>query len=322
MDIRRSDLPLLLSLDALLEELNVTRAARRLNISQSALSGQLSKLRDMFEDPLLVPAESGRGMVPTHRALELKPRLSVALRQLSEALSDGGQFDPVTARRTFVIAVNDSVFTILGVSALSMIMAVGNPDLRVSFVAPFEQGLTERMERGEIDLYLGAAEKVPQVLKSRFLMSDGFQMAQRRGHPRGVSPATLDEYCELSHVLVSQTGQFQSSIDEILANGSRRRRVAITVPSYSQVALVLASTDCVATLPSRLLTRYLPFLDITPAPIDIAPFRLAMAWHSRAQHDEGHRWLRSLFVSLSDVSEVHSPNSQAESGQSYPAEEI
>lgn len=300
MDIRRSDLPLLISLDALLEELNVTRAARRLNISQSALSGQLAKLRDIFNDPLLVPAESGRGMVATHRAQELKSKLGDALRQLQGAVLPSGVFDPVTAQRTFMIAANDSVFTILGVPALGRMLGFGNPGLRVSFVSSTDQGLKERMERGEIDLFLGDTGKVPDTLKSRFLMSDSFLMAQRKGHPRGNRAATLDEYCALSHVLVSQRGEFHSHIDELLSAISRSREVAITVPSYNQVALVLSHSDCVATLPSRLLMRYHAFLDILPAPIEVPPFRLAMAWHARAHADNGNVWLRELFVELAN----------------------
>ncbi|EJE50039.1 transcriptional regulator [Acidovorax sp. CF316] len=297
MDIRRSDLPLLISLDALLDELNVTRAARRLNISQPSLSGQLAKLRDLFEDPLLVPSENGRGMVPTHRALELKPRLSEALNQLRGAVELGESFDPASARRAFVIAANDSVFSILGLAALGRIVGIGNPDLRVSFVPAADSGLVERMERGEVDLYLGDVGKVPGPLKSRYLMGDRFEMAQRIGHPRGKVAATLDEYCGLSHVLVSQLGHPHSQIDELLAALSRSRRVVVTVPSYNQVALVLTHTDCVATLPSHLLRRYAQILEILPAPFEIPPFNLAMAWHARAQEDAGHRWLRALFVS-------------------------
>lgn len=296
MDIKRSDLPLLTSLEALLDELNVTRAARRLNISQPALSGQLAKLRELFSDPLLVPAESGRGMVATERALALKPRLSEALRQLQIAVRDAESFEPARARRTFVIATNDSVFTILGVTVLGRILAVGNPALRVSFVSSSDDKLTERMERGEVDLFLGDVGKVPEALKSRFLLSDRFEMAQRVGHPRGVLPATLDEYCTLSHVLVSQLGQFHSHIDDVLAAASRSRTVAVTVPSYNQVALVLTHTDCVATLPSRLLNRYRNLLEILPAPVAVPEFNLAMAWHNRAQSDIGHKWIRQLFL--------------------------
>lgn len=302
MDIRRSDLPLLISLDALLEELNVTRAARRLNLSQPAMSGQLARLRELFGDPLLVPAQGGRGMVPTRRALELKPRLNEALRLLHGAVVPSEGFDPATARRTFVIAANDSVFTILGLPALARIMALGNPSLRVSFVGASDDDLAARMERGEVDLYLGDQGKVPAALKARFLMSDGFEMAQRNGHPRGPRPASLDEYCSLSHVMVSQLGQFNSHIDELLAALSRTRTVAVTVPSYNQVALVLANTDCVATLPTRLLMRYGSMLEIVPAPIDVPPFRLSMAWHPLAQPDAGHQWLRSLFVSVAALS--------------------
>jgi DNA-binding transcriptional LysR family regulator len=296
MDIRRSDLPLLISLDALLDAQNVTQAARRLNISQPAMSAQLAKLRELFDDPLLVPAENGRGMVPTHRALELRPRLGDALRQLQDAVGHVESFDPATARRNFVIAANDSVFTILGIPALSRILSFGNADLRVSFVSAAEQGLTDRLARGEVDLFLGDQSKVPDALKSRFLTSDGFRMAQRKHHPRGPQAASLDEYCGLAHVLVSQLGQFNSQIDELLAAVSRSRNVVVTVPSYNQVALVLANTDCVATLPSGLLTRYASILDIFPAPIDVPAFRLSMAWHARAQADAGHRWLRELFV--------------------------
>lgn len=301
VDIRRSDLPLLISLDALLAELNVTRAARRLNISQPALSGQLAKLRDLFEDPLLVPAESGRGMVPTHRALELKPRLAEALRQLQAAVISGEPFEPASARRTFVIATNDSVFTILGIPALTKILEYGNLNLRVSFLNSAEDGLVDRLERGEVDLFLGDESKVPGALKSRFLLDDNFQMAQRIGHPRGTHAASLDEYCTLTHVLVSQRGEFDSHIDELLSVVSRSRTVVATVPSYNQVALVLANSDCVATLPSRLLMRYQSILSILPAPIDVPAFRLSMAWHPRVQTDSGHKWLRSLLTSVADL---------------------
>jgi DNA-binding transcriptional LysR family regulator len=301
VDIRRYDLPLLISLDALLDELNVTRAARRLNISQPALSGQLAKLRDLFDDPLLVPAESGRGMVPTHRALELKPRLAEALRQLQAAVMSAESFEPASARRTFVIAANDSVFTILGIPVLTKILGYGNPNLRISFLNSPEDALVDRLERGEVDLFLGDESRVPDALKSRFLLEDNFQMAQRIGHARGIRPASLDEYCALKHVLVSQRGHFDSHIDELLSMMSRSRTVAATVPSYNQVALVLANSDCVATLPGRLLKRYRSILSILPAPIQVPAFRLSMAWHPRAQTDTGHQWLRSQLSAVADL---------------------
>lgn len=304
MDIKRSDLPMLLSLDALLDELNVTRAARRLNISQSALSGQLARLRDLFDDPLLVPSENGRGMVPTPRAIELRPRLGEALAQLKMAVTDVATFEAASARRTFVVASNDSVFTIIGLHALVAVVAERNPQLRIAVVPAGDGMLVERMERGEIDLFLGDVDKVPESLKLRFLLSDGFRMAQGKQHPRGRRPATLDEYCQLRHVMVSQRAQFHSPIDDVLADIGCSRQIAVVVPSYNQVALVLAHTECVASLPRQLLERYASTLDILPLPFEVPRFNLAMAWHPRAQHDDALRWLRDSFLQALPTAEV------------------
>lgn len=296
MDIKRSDLPLLISLDALLEELNVTRAAARLSISQSTLSGQLSRLRDLFSDPLLVPSPNGRGMVPTPRALELKSRLGGALTTLREAVAGDAPFDPKTSRRTFVVAANDSVFTIAGISVMATIAAQNNPHLRIAIIPCGDEDWNERMSRGEVDLFVSDAAKIPESLKFRFLMSDDFRMAQRIGHPRGLQPPTLDEYCGMPHVMVSARASFHSPIDDVLASLSKTRNVAMAVPSYNQVAVVLAQTDCVATLPSRLLDRYASIVDIIDLPFAIPSFQFAMGWHPRAQQDESLRWLRECFL--------------------------
>lgn len=296
MDMKRADLPLLISLDVLLTERNVTRAAIRMNISQSTLSGHLGRLREMFGDPLLVPSETGRGMVPTERAVSLQLKLALALASLRDAVGEPLAFDPATSTRTFVVAANDSVFTILALDVMAEVMRQGNSGLRMAVIPTSDNKLVERMAKGEVDLFLGDIAKMPDTLKARFLLSDDFVLAQRRGHPRGLSAPHLNEYCQLSHVVVSSRADFSTPVDDILTAMSRRRNVIATVPSYNQVALVLTQTDGVASLPRRLLKRYTEFVDLLDLPFSMPPFRLAMAWHPRAQEDPGAVWLRDCFV--------------------------
>ncbi|MFM0740426.1 LysR family transcriptional regulator [Paraburkholderia xenovorans] len=296
MDIKRSDLPLLISLDALLTDLNVTRAARRMHVSQSTVSGHLSRLRELFQDPLLVPSETGRGMAPTERALELRPRLAQALSQLREAVAEVREFSPTLSSRTFVAAANDSVFTILGLDVMVEVMRQRNPGLRMAVIPASDGNLVERMAKGEVDLVLGDITKMPPTLKSRFLLSDDFALAQRRSHPRGLHAPDLEEYCSLSHVVVSARADFCTPVDDLLATLERRRNVVATVPNYNQVALILSQTDGVATLPRQLLQRYSALVDLVELPFDMPPFRLAMAWHPRAQEDKAAAWFRNCFL--------------------------
>lgn len=296
MNINRSDLPLLISLDILLEERNVTKAAKRLNISQPALSTQLSKLRDIFDDRLLVPSENGRGMVPTERALEVQERLRNSLDGLKDALQHQDYFDPKLSKRKFVIAANDSVFTILALTVMTEVLKQNNPHLQLSVIPPDEQSLNDHMARGEIDLYIGDINKIPDSLKMRYLMKDRFLMAQRKNHPRGLSIPSLSEYCQLSHIVVSQKASYSTTIDHILTSLLCQRNVAVSVSSYNQVSLVLANSDCVATLPSQLLGRYTDVLDLIEIPFEIPTFELAMAWHLRVHEDAANIWLRKQFL--------------------------
>jgi DNA-binding transcriptional LysR family regulator len=307
MNMKRADLPLLLSLDALLTELNVTRAANRMNISQSTLSGHLSRLREVFQDPLLVPSETGRGMVPTERALALRPRLAQALTMLREAVAEPLEFDPARSGRTFVVAANDTVFAILGLDVMAEVMRQGNPTLRMAVVPASDASLVERMARGEVDLYVCDTAKMPETLKARSLLSADFVLAQRRSHPRGRQPPDLDEYCGLAHVIVSERADFSTPVDAALLALGRRRTVAAAVPSYNQVALVLSRTDGVATLPRPLLQRYESLVELVELPFDMPRFRLAMAWHPRAQEDKAVAWLRNCFLRTQGISASEVP---------------
>ncbi len=298
MDIRRADLPLLISLDALLEDRNVTRAARRLNVTQSTLSGHLARLREIFHDPLLVPAENGRGMIPTERALALQPSLHDALSELQSAVADNVGFDPTTSERTFVVAINDNAFTMVGMAAAQTIAKIGGPGIRTSFITPDLSTLSPRMERGDIDLYVGAARTLPGNLKQRALVTDCFCMAQRKGHPRGRRKPSLACYVGLDHMLVSPSGGFRSPVDDALAALGKERKVVLTVPTYIQAAMLLSRTDLVATLPSRLLGHYADLLDVFSIPIELRPFSLSISWHPRSHNNAAHKWLREQFISV------------------------
>lgn len=316
MDIDRG---LLLTLDALLNERNVTRAAARLGLGQSSLSARLARLREIFSDALFVPASTGRGIVPTPRAVELQAEVADLLRRLDVLLAGKAAFDPATAHRTFVIAIYESPAATIAPSLVSLVTAAA-PGVRLAFVQP-SSATMGALEQGEVDVLVAGADDEAGQLVKRKLLADDFLTAQRKGHPRGTGPLDLDTFCELDHLIVSTTGGFAGLIDRALAQEGRTRRVTVSVQSYALAPLILASSDCISTLPRRFLARFARELDFAPPPLDLSRAALAAFWHRRSQDDEGHLWLRQrLYETVSGSERPRQSATDRQSGQEREAE--
>lgn len=290
------DVGLLMTLDALLKEKNVTHAASRLNITQSALSARLIKLRQIFNDPLFVPAASGRGMIATPHVSALEPELTRLLERFNDFVNTAHQFDPATSRRVFRLAATDNPAAILAPDLIPLFQARA-PLARIAFTLPDKARIADHLEKGDVDLFIGAAEDAAPDLIGQTLFQEEFITAQRRGHPRGSEEISLDEFCDAEHLLISTSGgHFSGMIDDALAELGRERRVSVSIQSYALAPLVLSSTDCICTLPRRFLQRFADTLDLFTPPLALAVFSMNVFWHPRMRTDPAHVWLRKLVM--------------------------
>lgn len=295
-----ADLSLLVALEAVLAERNVTRAAARLGISQPALSARLTRVRHLFDDPLFVPSASGRGVVPTPRALALEPGLVDALSRLRDLLRMPGGFDPATSRRTFVLAMQEQPAAVLAPGLAAALLGAA-PHVRLAFVRP-AQDVAAQLEDGSVDVLVGPPEHATGTLMARTLFDNAFLTAQRKGHPRGTAPLDLDTFCTLNHLVVSTEGAgFSGVVDRTLAGMGRTRRVVLSISSYGLAPLIVATTDCLCTLPGQLLRRFEAEVDLFTPPLPLPRPQLMALWHPRNQEDPGHHWLREQIYRSADA---------------------
>lgn len=297
VDLKGVDLNLLVSLSVLLDEGNVTRAAQRLHVGQPALSAQLARLRRLFDDPLLVPAPGGRGMAATPRAQALVEPLHEALRGLEQLVRQRPDFDPHRDERVFQVAETDNASVIVGLPLIEAMARQAGPGVRLALRAPDAPEAIAQLERGDIDLLIGTADRVPGAMRSRQLLTERFVLVQRRGHPRGSGPLDPETYCRLTHVVVSATGGSHIGLlDAYLAGLGRRREIALSVQHFTLLPEIVRVTDHVATLPSRLAERHAATLEPFELPFASPLFSLHAAWHPRQHADPALRWLRQLLV--------------------------
>ncbi|GAB7128560.1 LysR family transcriptional regulator [Silvimonas sp. JCM 19000] len=305
MDLRSLDLNLLVSLDALLEERNVTRAAARLHLSQPALSAQLARLRLSFNDPLLIPAERGRGMVATARGLQLHAELAPLLQSLARVVSHRPQFDPLTHEQVFHIAASDNATAVIGLPLIEALRTHAGEKIRLAFHNLEPDRIASQLENGEIDFVIASSRTLPPQVRSLLLLDQGCVLAQRKGHPRGNQAVSVDEYCTLKHILVSQDGGgLYGFADEALARLGRTRQVALSVQHFTVVPLILQRTDYVSILPTPLVQRHLHVLDAFEVPFEVPISNFSLAWHPRNQQDGASIWLRQLALrTIRDVAQ-------------------
>ena len=295
-NIKKIDLNLLGVLDALLDERNVTRAAARLGYTQPTVSGMLTRLRDLFGDPLFVRTQ--RGLLATPRA----QALAVPLKQLlddSQRLVARDVFDAAHAEVTFTVASNDYMQQALLAPLVKALRSEARL-IRLALAPMIIEGLSEALARGQIDLALTAPQFAMSDLPSRLLYRDRYVVAVRPQHPLARGAAmTVERFCNYDHVLVSPTGgSFQGPTDDALARLKLRRKVRYSVSSFLLVSELLQMDDLVALVPSRLLRQKNKQLVVLEPPVEIPGFDVIAVWHPRNDKDQAHRWLRGRLVEI------------------------
>jgi DNA-binding transcriptional LysR family regulator len=262
-DLSRVDLNLLVLFEIVLEELHVGRAAARLNLTASAVSHGLSRLRALLNDPLFL--RTPKGVVPTERATNLAEPIKGILDSARRVIATAEPFDPLTSTRRFMIGAPDAVSTALLPSLLETIRRTApGIDIGVRNLLPNQMswaGAYADLDARKTDVALlpfttiAGFSDAPARFVTRPLYDEVFVVAMRAGHPFADEP-TLARYCAMQHALVSESGDRRGYIDTLLADRGVSRRVALTVPNFMTAIAVVAQTDFLAALPSRFVARY------------------------------------------------------------------
>ncbi|MEQ5775398.1 LysR family transcriptional regulator [Thalassospira sp. NFXS8] len=304
MDIEQLDLNLLVTLDTLLAERNVTHAARRLNLSQPAISARLTRLRDLLGDPLLLPSQ--RGMIPTERALDLQAPLHDAIEAVRSVIAETSPFDPTQIEATIAIAASDYVqYSVL--IPLAQIIRAEAPGIRIAWRTIDTARLEEQMVRGEVNLALTTPDTAPETLHMRKLYHESYVTIARPNHPAIHGQIDLETFCDLGHVIVSpEGGGFYGPADDALKVLGHERRILLSAPGFLVVPEIVAQSDMIALVPGRVAANRHGRLQILPPPLPVPGFDIALVWHDRTTTHPLHRWLRERIYKLLRAPELAS----------------
>lgn len=290
-NLRRIDLNLLVTLETLLTERSVTRAAKRLHLSQPSVSVQLRKLREIFSDPLLSPAPGG--MLPTTRAQALLPEIRSALAGIRRVVGQSSAFDPKTAQFTWQIAAADYGEYAVVLPLLAKLRRSA-PGIRVSIRQASHAKMIKQLDGGATDVALLAMDTPPSHLHHRILYKEHYVLVARKGHPALKRKLTLETFCELDHMVVSPDGGgFKGVTDAMLESRRRKRHVALSTQHFLFLPEVVAQTDVVAVAPYRLVKDRAERLQILTPPLTIPSYDMTLIWHERSHADPAHVWLRA-----------------------------
>jgi len=283
------DLNLLVTLDVLLAEGSVARAARRLRLSPSAMSRALARLRETTGDPLLVRA--GRGLVPTPRALELRARVSHLVQEAEAILRPADGLDLTRLVRTFTLRTSEGFAENFGPVLIAR-LAKEAPGVRLRFLSKLDRE-SASLRDGSVDLETGViGQAIGPEVRAVSLFEDRLVGAVRQGHPLSKGKMTSARYAAGQHILVSRRGLERGPIDEALEPLGLVREIATIVSGFSTALALARRTDLVATVPERHTESLRAGLHHFPLPIPTPALTISLLWHPRLEADLAHRWLR------------------------------
>lgn len=282
------DLNLLVTLDVLLAEGSVARAARKLQLSPSAMSRALSRLRDTTGDPLLVRA--GRGLVPTPRAVELREQVRQLVQDAEVVLRPMTLLNLDTLKRTFVLRASDGFAESFGPALLARIASEA-PGVQLRLIRKLDKDSTP-LRDGSVDLETGVIDNATgPELRAQPLFRDRFIGVVRAGHALVGGAVDLQSYAAEGHVVVSRSAR-GGHLDDALRKAGVERKVVATVDGYSAAAALVRGTDLIATVPERHAAGLRAGLHSFELPFEAPEVMISLLWHPRLDGDPAHGWMR------------------------------
>ena len=303
MNLRSIDLNLLAVFDAIVAEGNQSRAAKKLGMSQPAMSNALGRLRGVVDDPLFV--RTMQGMVPTSRARALAEPIRQALDLIQAGLDrakNDNSFEPNEATRSFVLAVDDYGDAVIMPRLLDWILkAAPGVSIRIRRETS-KPGLTQ-LASGGIDISIQYFRVRDSGLVVKHLIDEEFVSMVRNDHPTVGESLSLAQYTALPHVVFGRLGGKgirNTAIDRQLRQLGLTRNIAMQVPGFQSMPVIVQATDCICTLPRRMAHAYAHFfrLKVLKPPLDLPPLQLYMIWSKTMGRDPAHEWLRNALYGL------------------------
>lgn len=300
-DLRNIDLNLLLVFDVLHRIRNTTRAAEQLHLTQPAVSNALKRLRDQFDDVLFV--KTANGMEPTPRADAIAKLLDEGFASIRLAVNAGQAFDPATAVRTFRLYLSDIGQTVF-IPPLAAELRKVAPHIQIStHYVPLETA-QQMMKLGQLDLAVGNFTGLHSDFVQQKLFNETYAVLVRKKHPKIGAKLSLEQFFATEHVVYTPTAgshvRFEAALDAVSAKSGKARNVALRLAHSFGIDRIVASSDLIACVPSRVASALANSNDVRAValPVEIAPVDISQFWHERCHRDDGHQWLRSLIYEL------------------------
>jgi DNA-binding transcriptional LysR family regulator len=300
IDLSRIDLNLLVLFQVVLDERHVGRAASRLSLSPSAVSHGLGRLRRLLHDPLFL--RTPKGVVPTTRAVQLAEPVADILARVKNVISTAEPFDPATSTRRFTIGAPDGVSAVVLDTLLAKLGCVApRIDIGVRQLLPSPSRVWHSaigdLEARAMDIAVIPTGDIPLRFEKRLIYEENFVVAVRAGHPF-VDEPSLEKYCEMQHLVVSESGDSFGFVDEQLAKRGMVRRVALTVPNFLFAISVIAGSDFIGALPRRFVAMYAARFGVRALdpPLSLPRFQLNAVTPKVAMMDAGLAWMFNVLV--------------------------